>query len=152
MVLKFLFLLIVMSEGGSLGFFYLPLKGLYFIWSKSLEREKGKELKLLIFFQKTYFLHDLQQTSWEIHKEIYTCEQRKMKTQIYHLNAIVPQMPGLGDFYFRNCRIISLWIIAKILSGIVSQTQNVWIAFYCLVPKSWVLQKPQCDFSTNVSI
>lgn len=59
-------------------------------------------------------------------KEFTLVNREKLKqAQFYHLNAVVPQMPGLGDFYFRNCRNISLWIIAEILCGIVSQTQCV---------------------------
>lgn len=45
----------------------------------------------------------------------------KMNPGFYCLNAVLPQMPGLADFYFRNCRNISLWIGAEILCGIVSQ-------------------------------
>lgn len=138
-----------------LDFCIVLFKGLQFIWSRSMERDKEKELKSLTFLQdrKTNFCHALETTSWEMHKGIDTCKQRKMKTNpgFYHLNAVLSRMPGLGDFYFRNCRNISLWIRAKILWGIASQTQCVWVAFHCLAPKmSWVLHKTQCDSNTNV--
>lgn len=38
-------------------------------------------------------------------------------------------MPGLGYSYFRNCRNISLWIRAKMLRGIASQTQECMSSF-----------------------
>lgn len=122
-----------------LDFCTVLLKGLPFIWSKSMERHKEKELKSVTFLQerKTNSCRALQPTSWEMHKGIDTCKQRKMKMNpgFYHLNAVLSQMPWLGDFYFRNCRNISLWIRAKILCGIASQTQRVWVAFHCLAPE-----------------
>jgi len=66
----------------------------------------------------------------------------KMNPGFYHLNAVLPQMPGLGDLYFRNCRNISLWIRAKMLCGIVSQTWCVWVAFHCLAPDDVLSSAP----------